>query len=332
MLLLVIILIILFNKLLFNGHLFFWQFRNQYDNDVTVWSPQGRIHQVEYAMEAVKQGSATIGLKSRTHAVIVALKRATSELSAYQKKIIPIDNHMGITIAGLTADARFLRFITALLPTSVLVLTGYWQIAFPSFDIAVTWEPSAWTTATATMNHCPFPDLSIIWATNCKSAPNDTTADLMVLDCWSLVTMYAVILFVILTRINLFFLSQGKGPHIYQTCPSATFFDCKAMAIGARSQSARTYLEKHLNEFLDCSLEDLVRHGLRALRDTLPNEVELSSKVRTKILLWNQSFRFVETVHHGPCNILSNAIHFKAKLIALVIIILKRSEDRKNFY
>lgn len=51
------------------------------------------------------------------------------------------------------------------------------------------------------------------------------------------------------------------------------------MAIGARSQSARTYLEKHLNEFLDCSVEDLVRHGLRALRDTLPNEVDLTSKV-----------------------------------------------------
>lgn len=51
------------------------------------------------------------------------------------------------------------------------------------------------------------------------------------------------------------------------------------MAIGARSQSARTYLEKKLNEFMECSVEDLVRHGLRALRDTLPNEVELTSKV-----------------------------------------------------
>lgn len=56
------------------------------------------------------------------------------------------------------------------------------------------------------------------------------------------------------------------------------------MAIGARSQSARTYLEKHLNEFLDCSVEDLVRHGLRALRDTLPNEVELTSKVICPLL------------------------------------------------
>lgn len=51
------------------------------------------------------------------------------------------------------------------------------------------------------------------------------------------------------------------------------------MAIGSRSQGARTYLEKHLNEFLGSSLDELVKHGLRALRDTLPNELDLSVKV-----------------------------------------------------
>ena len=64
------------------------------------------------------------------------------------------------------------------------------------------------------------------------------------------------------------------------------------MAIGARSQSARTYLEKHLNEFVDCSVEDLVRHGLRALRDTLPNEVELTSKVKKKKNNWQNDSAF----------------------------------------
>ena len=66
---------------------FEFQFRNQYDSDVTTWSPQGRLHQVEYAMEAVKQGSATVGVKSKTHAVLVAFKRRPSELAAYQKKV-----------------------------------------------------------------------------------------------------------------------------------------------------------------------------------------------------------------------------------------------------
>ncbi len=55
-------------------------FRNQYDGDNTTWSPQGRIHQVEYAMEAVKQGSCTVGLRSDTHAIVIALKRNFSML------------------------------------------------------------------------------------------------------------------------------------------------------------------------------------------------------------------------------------------------------------
>ena len=111
------------------------QYRNLYDHEVTTWSPQGRIHQIEYAMEAVKQGSATVGMKNATHAVLVALKvifsicllflrqfniscvvlfifaqRAPSSLSSYQKKIFMIDEHLGVSIAGLTADAQLLWF------------------------------------------------------------------------------------------------------------------------------------------------------------------------------------------------------------------------------
>ncbi|OUM56690.1 hypothetical protein PIROE2DRAFT_55335 [Piromyces sp. E2] len=83
-------------------------FRNQYDSDITIWSPQGRIHQIEYAMEAVKQGSAAVGLRSNEYVVILGLKRSSDELAAYQKKLIRIDDHMGIAIAGLTSDARVL--------------------------------------------------------------------------------------------------------------------------------------------------------------------------------------------------------------------------------
>ncbi|KAL2318755.1 hypothetical protein Fmac_032631 [Flemingia macrophylla] len=83
-------------------------FRNQYDTDVTTWSPAGRLFQVEYAMEAVKQGSAAIGLRSKTHVVLACVNKANSELSSHQKKIFKVDNHIGVAIAGLTADGRVL--------------------------------------------------------------------------------------------------------------------------------------------------------------------------------------------------------------------------------
>ncbi|CAM8945676.1 unnamed protein product [Rhodiola kirilowii] len=83
-------------------------FRNQYDTDVTTWSPAGRLFQVEYAMEAVKQGSAAIGLRSKTHVVLACVNKANNELSSHQKKIFKVDDHIGVAIAGLTADGRVL--------------------------------------------------------------------------------------------------------------------------------------------------------------------------------------------------------------------------------
>ena len=59
-------------------------------------------------MEAVKQGSATVGVKSATHAVLLAFKRRPSELASYQKKVLTIDSHLGVSFAGLTADAKSL--------------------------------------------------------------------------------------------------------------------------------------------------------------------------------------------------------------------------------
>jgi 20S proteasome subunit alpha 6 len=49
-------------------------FRNNYDNDSVTFSPQGRIFQVEYASEAVKQGSVVVGVVSKTHVVLAAIK------------------------------------------------------------------------------------------------------------------------------------------------------------------------------------------------------------------------------------------------------------------
>jgi len=69
-----------------------------------------------------------------------------------------------------------------------------------------------------------------------------------------------------------------SGPHLYEFSPSGNSYEYYAMSIGARSQSAKTYLEKHYESFDDCSLEDLIRHGLHALRETLQQDKELNVK------------------------------------------------------
>ncbi|CUG06205.1 proteasome alpha 1 subunit, putative [Bodo saltans] len=88
-------------------------FRNQYDTDITTWSPAGRLYQVEYAMEAVNQGSAAVGAKNKDFVVLAALKRSpNAELSSFQEKVFKLDDHMGMAITGLVADGRKLaRFI-----------------------------------------------------------------------------------------------------------------------------------------------------------------------------------------------------------------------------
>jgi 20S proteasome subunit alpha 6 len=44
------------------------------------------------------------------------------------------------------------------------------------------------------------------------------------------------------------------GPHLYEFSPSGTSFEYFAVSIGARSQSAKTYLEKHFESFADCTI------------------------------------------------------------------------------
>ena len=66
------------------------------------------------------------------------------------------------------------------------------------------------------------------------------------------------------------------GPHLFEFQPSGMTQEMLACAIGARSQMARTYLERHLEEFPDCDREGLIKHGLRALKESLAQDKELT--------------------------------------------------------
>lgn len=81
-----------------------------YDRAITVFSPDGRLFQVEYAREAVKRGTTTVGIKFKDGVVLIVDKRLSSKLIEPDsiEKIFKIDSHVGCATSGLVADARAL--------------------------------------------------------------------------------------------------------------------------------------------------------------------------------------------------------------------------------
>jgi len=79
-----------------------------YDRGITIFSPDGRLYQVEYAREAVKRGSASIGIRTPDGVILAADRRARSSLIEREsiEKIHSIDDHVAIASAGHVADAR----------------------------------------------------------------------------------------------------------------------------------------------------------------------------------------------------------------------------------
>lgn len=87
-----------------------FQSRTEYDRSVTSFSPQGRIFQVEYAIEAIKLGSTAIGIRTDEGVVLAVEKRLESPLlePSSIRKIVEIDRHVGAAQSGLIADAKTL--------------------------------------------------------------------------------------------------------------------------------------------------------------------------------------------------------------------------------
>lgn len=78
-----------------------------YDRAITVFSPDGRLYQVEYAIETVRRGTIAVGIKCKDGIIIaVEEKPRKLQISETAQKIFQIDDHVGVAAAGYIPDAR----------------------------------------------------------------------------------------------------------------------------------------------------------------------------------------------------------------------------------
>lgn len=188
-------------------------------------------------MRAVRQGSACVGIRSEKYVVLAAVKRSASELASYQDKLFRIDEHVGIAITGLVADAR--------------VLTKYMQ--------------------TECLNHKYTYESQMI-----VGRLVENVADKHQKCTQSYVRRpYGVGLLVAGC--------DKTGPHLYETSPSGCYYEYKAMAIGARSNSAKTYLQREFEKngndgFNKLNDQELIFHAVRALKGCLQGDKKMNAQ------------------------------------------------------
>jgi len=224
-------------------------FRNQYDTDVTVWSPQGRLHQVEYATEAVNQGTICLGLRNNDYVVIAGVKRLLNDLATHQAKIFKVDNHLMMGMSGLAADGRsLLKYMRTEALNHRFTYGSPIQGGRLVLDLA---------------------DMHQKCTQSYVRRPYGVGLMLGVVD--------------------------QTGPHLYLTEPSGNYYEYYAMAIGSRSQTSRTYLEKEFDNFNQCTKDELIKHALKALAVSLSSDTELSNKnVAVAVIGKNENFQFIE--------------------------------------
>uniref|UniRef100_A0A0R3RYV7 Proteasome subunit alpha type n=1 Tax=Elaeophora elaphi TaxID=1147741 RepID=A0A0R3RYV7_9BILA len=182
--------------------------RSEYDRGVNTFSPEGRLFQVEYAIEAVKLGSTSIGIRTTEGVILAAEKRATSKLMVNDaiEKISKVDSHVAVTFAGLIADSR------TLVERAQIEAQNFWF----TYNRKIRVEDVTMSVANLALQF------------------GDDDAKASMSRPFGVAMLFAGV--------------DQDGPRLFHLDPSGTFIDCLAKSIGAASDGAEQSLKEQYHE------------------------------------------------------------------------------------
>ncbi|EFX69073.1 proteasome subunit alpha type-5-like [Daphnia pulex] len=183
--------------------------RSEYDRGVNTFSPEGRLFQVEYAIEAIKLGSTAIGIQTSEGVVLAVEKRITSPLMEPTtiEKIVEIDKHIGCAVSGLMADSR------TMVDRARVEAQNHWF----TYDEKMSVESVAQAVSNLAIQFGDSDDDG-----NAMSRP------------FGVAILFAGI--------------DEKGPQLFHMDPSGTYVQYDAKAIGSGSEGAQQSLQEAYNK------------------------------------------------------------------------------------
>ncbi|KAJ1327118.1 hypothetical protein BSLG_010465 [Batrachochytrium salamandrivorans] len=221
-------------SLYLSGNCLVW---SEYDRGINTFSPEGRLFQVEYAIEAIKLGSTAVGIQTSEGVVLAVEKRLTSPLleSSSIEKVMEIDTHLGCAMSGLIADSR------TMIDHARVEAQNHWftyneKIKVESVSQAVC-------------------DLALRFG---ESADGE---DALMSRPFGIALLIAGV--------------DEKGPQLYHVDPSGTLTRYDAKAIGSGSEGAQTELHEQFHKSL--TLNEAVGLSLKVLKQVMEEKISASN-------------------------------------------------------
>jgi len=208
--------------------------RDGYDRGVNTFSPEGRLFQVEYALEAIKLGSTALGLATPEGTVLAVEKRVQSALleKSSIEKIMEIDAHVACAMSGLTADAR--------------TMIEHARVTSQNHNFTYDEEIKV---SSVTQAVC---DLALRFG---ESTEDD---EAMMSRPFGVALLIAGI--------------DSNGPQLFHADPSGTMVRYDAKAIGSGSEGAQSELQDKYKK--DMSLRDAELLALRVLKQVMEEKLD----------------------------------------------------------